>query len=1019
MSKESPHTESAESEAGIDLVDITMTSKHEFGKGFTPHHVRKAYVDAREIITELYHKYFHTMLYTIFIVFNSLIALSSLWIYLNAFIGLENGIAALQHLLPENVQWIASIFNLIYIDLEKRPYFWLCCLFFVYLSWCYSTNTQPIKKGFKTIVSYTSEKGRRFTLVLTIVQMFFIYSGLFAWYMKRISFDYFARVVVEDKPFLKITSMEGFLNFIYVTPVIVTLIMSFLIIREFHKTPELKKRFYEWEFELFASQSFSLKNKSSDIIIGWNKNNNKPIVITEMSRYLHSLIVGATGSGKTSTAILIRIVQDLIRLARGVKLGIIVLEPKGDLVKDVEKLAEKIGVDKSKIKVIDPTDKTSKIKMNPLAGPMDAAAAQWSGILDSLSGDQDPFFKGQQAEVSNNYVLLGKLRYGEDFGFIQHLQPMYADARFLADIAEEVRKWIDKNLLNENLTEEETFLLNKYNRICEYFENDVLDYKSDRDKEGRTTPRIYPSGKHAGKQIVENKKDKFITGAKKYVTDISMNSLLSNLLIAKGDDEILDIDKFLAEGGVLLINTALGELEELSIIFGQFVIRSIQSSVFRRPPNDVTKRIPIFLNIDEFPLYINESFVRLLTLGRSYLVGTLIAIQNLAQLRSVKEGYDQTIINNCSNKVVFGRGELTDNEYFSKHFGDDEVNEESSNESRTPFSMPNQSVGYRHNVQKTLKPRFTPTEIKEAPFKHFIAEIVDAEGNISKPVLSYGKFVNETSLIKKFYKIGDTELLTREHKPLNYLGNFNQLKYLVQKLDPVTSTKTDPATPEVDKAKEQNQQQTSHEVAQDVSQNVVQEIVPVVSHVEQPVSTSIVVNEPDKAQDQVYEVVDDIFIDHKEVVDHEAGDNDHVTWETAEAGSTNSFAEVSASTETVVHEDDLASLEVTEDSKSEASDTDARYDVSTASIPADFDKIIQTVQDNLKDVLPQGNVSDPVIANETTPVTDTSKRALDYVEEDFLNLVDFAATDRKPTHTRNDEMARNRVEKIMDSKDDL
>src|SRR6185312_492692 len=112
-----------------------------------------------------------------------------------------------------------------------------------------------------------------------------------------------------------------------------------------------------------------------------------------------------------------------------------------------------------------------------------------------------------------------------------------------------------------------------------------------------------------------NKKDKFIGGAKKYVTDISMNAMLSQLLVAKDDQETLDLDTFLNDGGILLFNSALAELEELSLMFGQFIIRQMQSAIFRRPKEENGyKRIPIFFTIDEFPLYINEAFQRLLTL---------------------------------------------------------------------------------------------------------------------------------------------------------------------------------------------------------------------------------------------------------------------------------------------------------------------------------------------------------------------------------------------------------------------
>lgn len=765
--------------------EVYMNDEHQFGKGLLPAYGRKVWVDTRERMMELYRLYFHTGLVSLFILLNTNVAISSAMLFIKQFNQAATGPDAITQLLPDKLDWIAKILGVLYFPLDHRPLVWLCCIFICYLVWCYSTVTQPIQRGHKTILSYTSERGRKYTLIISFVQMSLMYCGLFAWYIYTFTFDYFSKIRVEDKPYLKIVTMEGLIDFLMAMPIFICLIAAFYIAREFYKNEDFMKRFYTWEFYFLSDQSFSLRNKRCDVVVGWEKKTNKPIVLSEDSRFLHELVVGATGSGKTSTAILIRIIQDLIRIARGHKMGVVVLEPKSDLIRDVEKLADKLGIPKSKIKVVDPTDLAKSIRFNPLAGPLEVAAETWRGTLDALTGDQDTFFKDQQGETAAAYVMLGKIRHGNQFNFITHLQRMYTEPRFLADMTEEVRKWIDNNLANPAITPEERSLLERYDRVCSYFENDVLEYVVTNSKDSGQLPVLYPQGhKYAGKQVVLNKKDRFIGGAKKYVTDISMNAMLSQLLVAKDGQETLDLDSFLNDGGILLFNSALAELEELSLMFGQFIIRQMQSAVFRRPKQeDGYKRIPIFFTIDEFPLYINEAFQRLLTLGRSYMVGTLIAIQNLGQLRVVKPGYDETILSNASNKTVFGRGELKDNEYFSKSFGEEYILEESMNESVTPISMPNQSRGLRYNTARKLQPRYTPTQIKEQPFKHFIVELVGRDGSIKPATQAYGKFVNETKFLKRFIDIGKIELATKNYKPLSFKGNINQLSHLVRQLE--------------------------------------------------------------------------------------------------------------------------------------------------------------------------------------------------------------------------------------------
>lgn len=121
------------------------------------------------------------------------------------------------------------------------------------------------------------------------------------------------------------------------------------------------------------------------------------------------------------------------------------------------------------------------------------------------------------------------------------------------------------------------------------------------------------------------------------------------------------------------------------MMFGQFFIRQFQAAVFRRAKENKeenVRRIPCIFYVDEFPLYANDAFQRFLTLGRSYKVGAVIAMQSIAQLDAVGTDYRKTVMGNASHKTVFGRGPVDDNEYFSKEFGEELRVEESVNESR-------------------------------------------------------------------------------------------------------------------------------------------------------------------------------------------------------------------------------------------------------------------------------------------------------------------------------------------------
>ncbi|WP_066224380.1 type IV secretory system conjugative DNA transfer family protein [Metabacillus fastidiosus] len=648
------------------------------------------------------------------------------------------------------------------------------------ITWFYSTITQPVKKGYKVVVDWrATEKGRVLAFILNIGPLILILWIAAARYINEHYVPTLESISLskEGYPNLLVHDFHSFITLLYIIPLILTLILFAMGYRHYKINENvLKKQFFKWEFHLFSRFAHNLLYNKFDVIVGWEKVTKKAIVLKESARFLHELVTGATGTGKTSTTILLRIAQDLSKIAKGVPGGVVLLEPKGDAVDDVLKLAKKLGVPDEKILVIDPT-KEQSTKFNPFTGPFEAAAESFRGTLNSLTGDQDAFFKGQQEETASLYTMLAKLAFPERAN-ITTLQRMYQDPRYLANVTESVRSNLDSRKSNPDNTESDIRVLERYERVVRYFEDEVLDYKTFREKED-IKPVLYPDGhRYAGQQVVESKKDKYVSGAKKYLNDIAMNTLLADLMVAKDGEAVLDLDAFLRDGGVLLVNTALGELEELSLLFGQFFIRQFQSAVFRRPKDgeeiivnektQVYKRIPIYFTIDEFPLYINEAFQRFLTLGRSYRVGVLIAIQSLGQLDSVIKGYRETILSNASTKTVFGRGTVEDNKVFSETFLEEEVFEESLNESSTPVTVENPSWGLRHNTQKMLKPRFSPTDIAELPFKHMIVQMVNENESLDDAVLATGAFVSEAKFLKKYFRRveGELELASENEEEL-------------------------------------------------------------------------------------------------------------------------------------------------------------------------------------------------------------------------------------------------------------
>ena len=154
-------------------------------------------------------------------------------------------------------------------------------------------------------------------------------------------------------------------------------------------------------------------------------------------------------------------------------------------------------------------------------------------------------------------------------------------------------------------------------------------------------------------------------------------SQLDNLLRLPGVKAILcnrynniNFDEALKNGEVTLVCTRRGDLGRTSHkAFGLFFILSMQNAVLRRPGNE-SSRVPHFCYIDEFPDFICKDTESIFTLYRKYKVATTITSQTLAQLEgnSPKMKYKETILANCASKIFTGDGVPGELEWWQKEF---------------------------------------------------------------------------------------------------------------------------------------------------------------------------------------------------------------------------------------------------------------------------------------------------------------------------------------------------------------
>jgi len=421
-------------------------------------------------------------------------------------------------------------------------------------------------------------------------------------------------------------------------------------------------------------------------------------ILPYKDRFLHTLIIGVTGTGKTSQSLIPLIQQDI----QNEESGVFVLEPKGDLAQKIKVMSEYYG---RPAKYFDPAMDDCP-HFNPLAGRELDVVENIATTFRMLNPDSPTFFLDLNEQLIRNAVKVLK-RLDKDEGIDGKNATLINLSRLLQNSGGQGRDIIQRFSKIAARTDSEA----KENAdISSWFLNDYFVERS---------------------KIYEN-----TSGVRSQVAKICSNEFLREVLnpnVMEGEHNDIDFDKALADGEVICISTAQGVLRGLSRFLGYFLILQLQSAVFRRPGNENTRRA-CFLYIDEFQTYSNPGFGDMLTMGRSYRVASHLATQARSQmaLGAGRDGKDfvSLVDSNARNVILYPGCSYDDAKFYSNKFGEIETVETMVGVSRKRFNLltggfaplghPTESV----REQKKMMANFSPTDIIYRPFGEITYSIV-------------------------------------------------------------------------------------------------------------------------------------------------------------------------------------------------------------------------------------------------------------------------------------------------------
>lgn len=436
-----------------------------------------------------------------------------------------------------------------------------------------------------------------------------------------------------------------------------------------------------------------------------------PVVLPLKDRYLHMLILGPTGSGKTSQIIIPMINRDM----QNKDLGIIAMEPKGDLAEKVYAMAYHYG---REVQYFNPVLPDCPY-FNPLFGLEEDVVENMATTFKMLDNDSSQFFQNMNETLIRNSLKVLKRLYHDDANMLDLYTLVHNNEGKGKKIIQEFSQ----------LQSQTQDLQKENDDIVAWF---LGDYFTGSTGDARGATKTY----------------EHCSGVRSQIAKLVSNKFLRKVLNPpRGHGSDVDFDDALANGKIIAISTAQGKLRDLGRFLGYFLILQLQSSVFKRPGNEDTRR-GCMLYIDEFQVYSNPGFADMLTQGRSYRVASHLATQARDQIGmgSGKDGdaFIQLVSSNARNVIVFPGGNYNDAKFYSDQFGEVMMSIKQKGISQQKmgwgnameFRAKNESV----RTAEQLGARFTPSDIIYREFGE-ITHLLIKNNTIQPPGIAKIEFI--------------------------------------------------------------------------------------------------------------------------------------------------------------------------------------------------------------------------------------------------------------------------------------
>lgn len=516
---------------------------------------------------------------------------------------------------------------------------------------------------------------------------------------------------------------------------------------------------------------------SYPLSIAKDMNSGKTIVISEKDRYLHTLVDGTSGTGKTSSTLLPAIKNDLNTRCKAEILQFKILRPlleNGRLIyngkdnffsinnfspADDLDTSEKIKISEELeslrlkhpvcgITVLAPDDSlcddvarlcdARKIPYHRIDGTRDANGNQksnWTGlnpfyVSPLLNKDQKHQAIVKKAVVFSDVMqVITDLKGKADSYFTGLNRQMIANLSIL------VMNTIPALYRRQATPADLQALINNFDLLPEHVSKlEILD---------RSTQRYT--------FIIQYIKEDLLGKGRIKMEDQSRGTrnIINEFLLMPYSKEIycsqtsIDFDRALMNSEVTLCNYDLASGDSNAIAFGLFFLLSFNNAVLSRPGTENT-RTAHFFYVDELPVLLHSSLEKNFSLFRKFRVAMFCAIQTLDQFeKNELTKYLKGVVLGSAHLFVFGRSSLSDMEIFSAMAGTEDKIEEQNATSETPLSGDSPTLSYSSREVPTQKNRVEEIDIRLRDFQE-ITLFTTRDGRPLPPFHAKVSFLKES-----------------------------------------------------------------------------------------------------------------------------------------------------------------------------------------------------------------------------------------------------------------------------------